>query len=86
LRVIYSYSRTKISRNSQLSYILCPTILFSGLGLGAGFPGLQFGLGAGAGCGVGMGFGYGMGKGVVYDDTGKHTNIGNLFQEGLPGQ
>ncbi|KAJ4751354.1 glycine-rich protein [Rhynchospora pubera] len=62
--------------------------LFGGLGLGAGFPGLTVGLGAGAGCGVGLGFGYGMGKGVSYDEKGKHTNIGKLFQNGqpLPGQ
>ncbi|CAL9122522.1 unnamed protein product [Musa textilis] len=54
--------------------------LFGGAGLGAGFPGLQFGVGAGAGCGIGLGFGYGMGKGVSFDENGKHTNVGKLFQ------
>ncbi|KAJ3671568.1 hypothetical protein LUZ60_007647 [Juncus effusus] len=62
--------------------------LFGGIGFGAGFPGLHFGLGLGAGCGVGLGFGYGSGKGVSYDENGKHTNVGKLFQKGqnMPGQ
>ncbi|KAJ8484097.1 hypothetical protein OPV22_016582 [Ensete ventricosum] len=56
-------------------------------GLGAGFPGLRFGIGAGAGCGIGLGFGYGMGKGVAFDDdNGKHTNVGKLFQGNSPSQ
>nr|CAD1840408.1 unnamed protein product [Ananas comosus var. bracteatus] len=52
-----------------------------GAGLGAGFPGLQFGLGIGAGCGIGLDFGYGLRKGFAYDDKKKYSNIGNLFQD-----
>lgn len=59
-----------------------------GAGLGAGFPGLQFGIGIGAGCGIGLGFGYGMGKGIAYDENQRHTNVGKLFQgtKNLPAQ
>ncbi|XP_020113443.1 uncharacterized protein LOC109727683 [Ananas comosus] len=52
-----------------------------GAGLGAGFPGLQFGLGISAGCGIGLDFGYGLGKGFAYDDKKKYSNVGKLFQD-----
>ncbi|WOL14294.1 hypothetical protein Cni_G23074 [Canna indica] len=58
--------------------------LFGGTGIGAGLPGLQLGVGAGAGCGIGLGFGYGMGKGVAFDEKGKYTNVGKLFQRNIP--
>jgi hypothetical protein len=53
------------------------------MGIGAGFPGLQFGFGLGAGCGVGIGFGYGTGKGVAYDKYGRYSNVGKFLQRGL---
>ncbi|KAK1263710.1 hypothetical protein QJS04_geneDACA016237 [Acorus gramineus] len=50
-------------------------------GIGAGFPGLQFGVGIGAGCGIGIGFGYGVGRGVAYDESRRYSNVGKLFQQ-----
>jgi large subunit ribosomal protein L37e len=52
-----------------------------GSGLGYGFPGLTIGFGVGAGCGVGLGFGYGLGKGIAYDETKRHSNVGKMFRE-----
>ncbi|KAG6492062.1 chorion class B protein M3A5-like [Zingiber officinale] len=57
--------------------------LFGGAGLGIGMPGLHFGVGAGVGCGIGLGFGYGVGKGVAFDENGKYTNVGKLFQRNV---
>ncbi|XP_047087962.1 keratin, type II cytoskeletal 5-like [Lolium rigidum] len=54
---------------------------FGGAGLGYGFPGLTIGFGVGAGCGVGLGFGYGLGKGIAYDETKRHSNVGKMFRE-----
>ncbi|XP_078181825.1 uncharacterized protein LOC144575526 isoform X2 [Carex rostrata] len=53
--------------------------LIGGVGIGGGFPGLQFGFGMGAGCGIGIGFGYGTGKGVAYDEYRRHTNVGKIL-------
>ncbi|XP_059631071.1 protein TRIGALACTOSYLDIACYLGLYCEROL 5, chloroplastic [Cornus florida] len=61
--------------------------LIGGTGFGPGLPGLQLGFGLGAGCGVGLGFGYGMGRGVAYDESRRHSNVGKLFNgRNLPSQ
>jgi hypothetical protein len=62
-------------RNSHAKYFST-----SGVGIGPGIPGLQFGLGFGAGCGVGLGFGYGMGMGIAEDEYRRYSNVGNSFR------
>lgn len=65
-----------------LSFEMLNSFFFAppGVGIGPGFPGMQFGMGFGAGCGVGVGFGYGVGKGIAHDAHRRYSNVGKLFQ------